>query len=248
MKALIALERLRMLRGRGLWLGLTLSLLIAAFGVAARHASGQLGAVQTSYDLGLSHLLAYLLPYLFCSGLIAEEVSGRTLGFLVSRPVPRRNIILSKWLVGAGTSSAVLAMAALVLHVGSYATLPSELVTAFPTMLLTVLSLSLQVSCYAALSLVYGALIPSAASALFAFHLLFLEAGLSLAPGPLRLLSMAHHSAELAGLPRHGILSESVRSLPNFAHIGALVVMLAGLLFAATSLFGSSEYRASEHD
>jgi len=248
MRALIALERLRIMRGKSLWLGLTLSVLIAGFGIAGRHASGQIGALETSYDLGLAHLLAYLLPYLFCSGLIAEEVSGRTLGFLVSRPVSRRQIVLSKWIVGSAASSAVLATAGLLLHVGSYITEPLALLSALPSMLVTMCALSLQASAYAALSLLYGALAPSAASALFAFHLLFLEAALSLAPGPLRLLSMAHHSAELAGLPRHGVLSESVRTLPSFVHLGALLTMLTVLMVAATTLFASSEYRASEHD
>ncbi len=248
MNVLIALERLRLQRGSSLWLGFALALLIGVAGVVARYASGQLSAIETSLDLGLSHLLAYLLPYLFCSGMIAEEVSGRTLGFLTSRPVPRARVLIAKWVVGTGACAAVLLAACLLLHVGGRLTEPAQVVTAFPQILGTWCALVLQTGIYAGLGLLYGALMPSAAAALFAFHLLFLEAALSLAPGPLRLLSFAHHSAELAGLPRHGLLSESVRMLPGFVHVGVLLVVSAGVLGAGVFVFRRSEYRASEHD
>ncbi len=248
MNALIALERLRIQRGSSLWLGFALAALIASAGVAARYASGQSGAIETSIDLGLSHLLAYLLPYLFCSGMIAEEVSARTLGFLTSRPVPRAQIVIGKWIVGTAACAAVLLAACLVLHIGGTITQPSELARALPHTLGTWCALVLQTGVYAALGLFYGALAPSAAAALLAFHLLFLEAALSLAPGPLRLLSLAHHSAELADLPRHGIMSESVRMLPGFAHALVLCFVIAALLATAIAIFKRSEYRASEHD
>lgn len=248
MNALIALERLRLMRGRSVWIGLVLALLIAITGVASRYASGQLGALETSVDLGLSHLLAYLVPYLFCAGMLSEEVNGRTLNYLTSRPVPRSRILVAKWMVGSAASAGVLLAACLVLHVGGYLLAPGELFAALPSTLVTFVALALQAAAYAALALFYGALAPSAASALFAFHLLLAEAAMSLAPGPLRLLSLAHHSAELAGLPRHGVLSESVRSLPSWGHLTILIVITGSILAAACSTFSRSEYRESGLD
>ncbi len=248
MNALLALERLRLVRGHSLWLGLALALLIALTGVASRYASHQVSALETSFDLGLSHLLAYLLPYLFCTGMLSEEVNGRTLSYLTSRPVSRSSILLAKWSIGSAACAFVLLAACLALHVGGHLLEPSELFSALPSTLVTFVALALQASAYAAIGLFYGALAPSAASALFAFHLLLAEAALSLAPGPLRLVSLAHHSAELAGLPRHGVLSESVRSLPAWAHLAVLVVVTVAVLAAACSTFSRSEYRESGLD
>ncbi len=248
MRALLALERLRLMRGRSLWLGLGLGLLTAAFGVTARHVSGQPGAIETSYDLGLSHLLAYLLPYLFCTGMIAEEVGGRTLGYLTSRPVARSHILIAKWAVAAGASAGVLIATSLTLHLGGFILAPGELVARVPALLTTAGALGLQAAAYAALGLFYGVLAPSAASALFAFHLLLVEATLSLAPGPLRLLSLAHHAAELAGLPRHGVLSEGVRDLHPAVHVAVLCAGCGLWLALGCATFAQTEYHESDND
>lgn len=248
MRALLALERLRLMRGRSLWLGLGLGLLIAAFGVWARHASGEPQAIEKSYDLGLSHLLAYLLPYLFSTGMIAEEVRGRTLGYLTSRPVARSQILIAKWAVAAGASAGVLSATCLILHLGCFALDPGELIARLPTLFTTAGALALQAAAYAALGLCYGVVAPRAASALFAFHLLLVEATLSLAPGSLRLLSLAHHAAELAGLPRHGAMTESVRDLPPAAHVAVLCAGCCLWLALGCARFAHAEYHAGGSD
>ncbi|MEZ4246945.1 MAG: hypothetical protein R3B99_01690 [Polyangiales bacterium] len=117
----------RLVRGRKLRLAMVATSLVVFSVVAARYASQRDGvgaeraqelaedAMKNGLGWGFFKLLCFLLPFLFTSGAIAEEVEGRTFAFVSSRPVSRPAIAVG-WAAGAVLSVALLAGSAILLH------------------------------------------------------------------------------------------------------------------------------------
>ena len=115
--AIARLTFLRIVRGRKLWVAGVAALVVVAFPAIialsqdepdreALHEAVK-GAVEGGVDWGVFRLLVFLLPILFTSGTIGEEVEGRTLHFLAMRPLPRASIALGKYAVGLVAGLAV---------------------------------------------------------------------------------------------------------------------------------------------
>jgi ABC-type Na+ efflux pump permease subunit len=110
MVAIASLTWRRLLRGRSLWVAGIIALLPVAFGIVLRTQGPRHDVVD---DLLLFQLLVLaVLPPMFISSSIGEEIEDRTMTYLWSRPIPRWTVVIGKLLA--------LAPIAMVLVVGSW--------------------------------------------------------------------------------------------------------------------------------
>jgi hypothetical protein len=205
--AVARLAMLRTLRGRKLIVALAATVVVIAFpGVVALLGTDTEAAevVKGGIDWGFFRLLVFLLPILFTSGAIGEEVEARTLHFLAMRPVSRASIALGKYLVAAGAGLAVLWTGLILLHILGYATTPTAMIDQIPVTARAGGAASLLLLAYSGICLLWGALVPEAAGMVAVVWLGFLEWFVALLPGVIRFLSLNHFARELGGIERAG--------------------------------------------
>lgn len=246
------LQLKRFSRGKKLRLAVVALVLVVAGIITARYlgedtdAETVAKAVHNGLERGFLRLLVYLLPFLFASGVIAEEVEGRTLGFLTARPVSRWALGAGKYFASIALAVPLLAIGILVVHVACFATLPGSLVDEFPKTLRVMGAVSLLACCYAAFCMLWGAIAVEAAGIVATLHLAVLEFGMSLVPGPIRLLSMNYIASQLAGFKTTGLFADIT---PSVAPLTAGIVLgIVTLLFFGLSLLAvaTSEFRFSK--
>jgi ABC-type transport system involved in multi-copper enzyme maturation permease subunit len=200
---LIAALSLRRAR-RGRLLGL-LAILFALPAVAsiASWSADQDGGLF--FDTALRAILRFLVPIalaLQASATIAEEVQGRTISYLFSRPIPRWTVPLGKWLAtvaaNALLTSASVVATYLVCMGGASLSEISRLALGLVGGLLAVLH-------YAAVAAAFGSLAPRSPLAAMTIYLLLVDVGLGFVPGAFKTVSMGIHLTVIAGLYRpHG--------------------------------------------
>ena len=195
------LQALRLLRGAKLKLALAATLpMVAAVGIAANLGDDALDTLRSGYRLALFGLLGYLLPFLFASGAISEEVESRTFTYLASRPASRLGMVFGKWLTGVAFSATLLGGAAILMHISALASSPTLFVDELALLGRTIGALTLLSAGYCALTMFFGALIPSAAGLVGGLYLAIIEfITATLGPGHLPLLTLHHHTLLLSG-------------------------------------------------
>ncbi len=244
----------RLVRNKKLRLGVVSCALVIFAIVAARYSSErEVGAdratelateaIRSGFQWGYFKLLVFLLPFLFTSSAIAEEIEGRTFAFLTTRPVSRVAITLGKFAAGATLTLGLVLGGGLLLHMIGYATDPTALVESFGQTLHILGALTLLVFAYCSMCIFWGAVLPEAAgmvSALYLAVIEFLAAGL---PGVFRFISMNYLAQQIAGFPPGGLMAQSAPTIS--ASIAAPVIAGVGLLFLlfATVTVQISEYR-----
>lgn len=244
----------RLVRGRKLRLGLISSALVVFAVVAARYASQRdvgadraqelaVEAVENGFGWGFFKLLAFLLPFLFTSGAIAEEVEGRTFAYVASRPVSRPALALAKWAAGATLSVALLVGSGLLMHLVALATDPAALVDAFPATLKALGALALLGVCYSAICMLWGALVPEAAGIVSGLYLGIVEWLLSFAPGSVRWASMNYLGRQIAGLEPGGLFPEIAPEIDPLLGAGVIGGVTLLFLFFSLLVVQLSEYR-----
>ncbi len=228
---------IRAVRGRKLRLGVVATLLVVVAAVTARYLADEAtpaDVVRTAVRLGFFWMLAFLLPFLFASGAIAEEVEGRTLTYLAMRPSGRVALTLGKFLVAWSFSAGLLAVGVLLLHVGAYATEPSAMIEELGDTFRYIGALTLLALCYTAICLFWGALVVEASGLISTLHLASLEFVFGFLPGVARFLSMNFFCQELAGLPRGGFGADWVPEISLWVSGG--VVSVVTLMFLGFSI------------
>jgi hypothetical protein len=221
----------RTVRGRKLRLGAIATGLVVVAAVASRHLADEAEpaeVVRTAVRLGFFWMLAFLLPFLFASGAVAEEVENRTLTFLATRPAGRVALTMGKLLVAWTFSAGLLAAGVLLVHVGAYATTPSEMIDELGSTMRYVGALTLLAACYCAICLFWGALVVEASGLISTLHLASLEFVFGFLPGVARFLSMNYFCQQLAGLPRGGFGADWVPDLS----LGVCAAIVAGVTLA----------------
>jgi hypothetical protein len=232
--AVLRLSWTRLVRGRKLRLGIVATVLVVVAAIAARYAADEADpadVVEAGVRVGFFGLLVYLLPFLFNSGSIAEDVEARTFPYLAMRPAGRIAIAIGKYLAGAGMSVILLAAGMLVLHVGSFVSDPTPMMDEMPDTLRAIGAISLLALCYSAICLFWGSLVVEAGGWLSTLHLATLEFAFSWLPSFMRFASMNYLAAQLAGLPKGGFFPEWVPDVEIW--ICGVVVGAVTLLFLA---------------
>lgn len=203
----------RLLRGNRVWAAAIAVALVDIAAIGTHFAKPDMETLEIFQDgirYGYFSLLVFLVPFLITTGMIAEEVEGRTLTYLLVRPIPRAALALGKFLAGSLASIACLAGGLFVLHLGLFALEPALLVEELPATMRILGSLALLALLYGAVCAFWGALVPEGATVVSTVFLGFFEFFFSGLPGTFRYVSMNHWASDLAGLERGGLLPESV--------------------------------------
>ena len=235
----------RLLRGRKLRFALIALVLVVGATLTARYVvdpeDPQL-LVRDAIRTGFFGLLAYLLPFLFNYGAIAEEVETRTLPYLLLRPTGRFGLTLGKYLSGATLSFALLAVGVLVLHAGAYATEPSAMIESIDETLRMIGALALLTLCYSAICLFWGALITEASGLMSTLHLGALEFALGMMPFAIRFVSMNYWATQIAGLPKGGFLPDTVPDVETWIAVVVVTVVTVLFLGGASLVVRTSQF------
>ncbi len=245
--AVAHLEWLRLSYSKHVPLSLVAISIVIAVAAVARYAFG--AAPTTVYEnvasTGFFGMLGYLIPFLFASSTISEEVVGRTLPFLTSRPVPRWTILLGKLLVTSLGASSLLFVSMLITYGVIFATQGQSLLTHLPLALQQATSLSLLATCYCAMCLFWGSVAVEAAGVATAVYLATVEFGAGyILPGAAKLVSFNTHARKLANLPDNGFFAHAVL-LPDVPQwVWAATLLAGGLIFGlmAAWVFQWREY------
>jgi len=244
--AVVRLQWRRQLRSKKVPLGIIAVVLILAGIIATRYAASSvdpLKVIRGGFRLGFFDLLVFLVPFLFTSGAIAEEVESRTFPFLVSRPVGRSAIALGKYLAGVGVSAGLLVAGVIILHVGCFLTEPTLLVEQLGQSARMAGAVVLVAACYGAICMFWGALATEASGIVSTLYLAVIEFGFSFVPGPIRFVSMNYLASQVAGIDKGGLFPDMVPDV----HPGICAGVVAGVtllfLYFATLVVQNSEYR-----
>lgn len=243
--SMIRLTFLRTLRGRKLRVAAVAAFVVILFPAVValvKHDGEPVTIVSGGIDWGFFRLLVFLLPLLFASGAVGEEVEARTLHFLAMRPVSRASIALGKYVVGTGAALAILWAGVVLLHGIGYAATPSSMIDQLGATMRAGGAASLLLVTYCAIALFWSTLVPEAGGLLTVVWLGFVEWFGMLLPGVLRFASMSHFARELGGLPRAGwdpveLMGQTVVSVPDVElWICAVVVVSEWLVFLGLAL------------
>jgi ABC-type transport system involved in multi-copper enzyme maturation permease subunit len=251
--AVFRMQATRTLRGKKLRLAIVALGVVLAGALAARYllrdpdAERLAAAVKNDIDYGFLHLLVYLLPFLFASGSIAEEVEGRTLAYVVARPVSRLALVLGKYLCAVAFVVPLLVGGILLLHAGALVTSPAQLGELLPGTLRAAGATALLACAYVALCMFWGTLAVEAAGIVSTLYLAVVEFGFSLVPGIFRCLSLNYLAQQLAGMDKGGpalFLEITPDVAPAVAGpvLGGATFLFLALAWAATA---GNEFRFS---
>lgn len=199
---------------------------------------------QSIVSAGYFGLLVYLLPFLFAAGAVSEEVEGRTLPFLVTRPVRRWVTLAGKFLVASITATGLLWCSLLAFHIAVFAPGGTEIFSRLPTTLQHAGALSILLWAYCAICMFWGSAVVGASGIACTMYLAIIEFGVgTVMPGPGRLISLNTHARSLGNLPESGLFaSETTPALPWWG--SALTITVVGVAFAclAALVFERREY------
>ncbi len=244
--AVFRLQWRRLVRGKKLRLGIVSVVLVLSAVLAARWATPNAkptDVVQMGILWGFFRLLAFLVPFLFTAGAIAEDVESRTFAYLAVRPVGRFALTAGKYMAGTAMAVALLVVGLVVLHVGAFLTTPTPMIDQLSHTARAAGALSLLAAFYGALCMFWGAAVPEAAGIVSALYLAAIEFAFAFLPSVFRFISMNYLAQQIAGLPKGGILPQSVPEVPVWAAIVAVAAMALVFLSLAALVVQLSEYR-----
>lgn len=187
-------------RGRGVWLALALlALALAAAGVTLATGYGGISFYKDTLEL----LLRYLTPFimaLLASHAVAEEVQGKTITYLFSRPIPRWALPVGKYLGSVCIATPLLCLALILVYVIGLLGYPDEIMAELPSLLKGLGAVCLGVVLFGAVATAFGTMIVGHPFVVNMIYLLVAEVGISLIPGWTKLASMTVHLRAVAGI------------------------------------------------
>jgi ABC-type transport system involved in multi-copper enzyme maturation permease subunit len=244
LRLLAGLSLRRARRGRLLWLSAAvLALPVLAAGLALL--SGQGGA--SFFEKLLEALLCYLAPFIMAvnaSATVAEEVQGKTITYLFSRPVPRWTLPVGKYLGNLIVNALLLLSAVAFAYLLSMLGEGRDFFRELPRLGAGLLAMLLAAVLYASVASAFGAMATSYPFVATILFVLVVEVGFSFIPGWFKVVAMTTHLRVMAGLyhPSQSLfLSDPRLSWP--ISLPVLLVMSGLWLVVTISWVSSTEYR-----
>lgn len=212
--------------------------------------SGNAGAsfFDTLVDLYLRYLIALVLA-LHASTSVAEEVQGKTITYLWSRPIPRWALPLGKYLSTVAVNAGLLLVSLCACYAVMLLGDPYALLDAIGKLARTGVAILLATAYFGALAAAFGAMVSSFPSALMMIYVLALEVGFSFVPGWIKTVSMTVHLRAIAGtyVPEHSLLVNDPQLTPAVS-LPVVVVVTTVWLVIALSIAAGSEYRVADRE
>lgn len=205
------------------------------------------GNIIVSFGL---QFLVLILALFYGTSVVSEEVEGKTLTYLTTRPLPKRAIVLGKY----GAFVLVLMMFVLVSTLAAFFILVADRLDygqAWAFLGKSLAALSLGVVCYTAFFTLVGTFLKK--SVLFGFFFAFgWENIVQYLPGSTQKFTIMHYLKSLlpaVGETGSGVLSFLMFRLepsPAGTAVAALLVLTAIFLTAAVRIFSRKEYLFDE--
>ncbi len=248
MRAVLRFEWRRARASRRIWLAIAVGVLVLFCIGATRYAvagSDPVAVFRAGLRWGGFRLMVFVLPFLFATGIVSEEVEHRTMVYLTTRPVSRLGLGLGKFLVASAFTGGFTVAFILLLHVICFATAPTPMVgeLAF-TLKACAVALALSMS-YCGVCFAASACVPGAPGVISAIYLGGFEFAASFAPGIIRMISSNFHAQEVLGYEAAGILPESVPSVSVTASVAVLFIPLTLGLMAGLWGLISAEFEGN---
>lgn len=178
------LTLLRLRRGRGAWIGGAIALLPIAFAISVSRTR------VLHYTFSVELLVLAVVAALFLASSIGEEIEGRTITYLSSRPLPRWTILIGKLIAFAPIVLAMVVVSWIVAVRLGLGQLPP---------LRSVIGLGIGSLAVCAIVAGIAAVVPSYSMPL-AIVYLGVDFVVGQIPASLQLLSITHQTTALAGI------------------------------------------------
>jgi ABC-type transport system involved in multi-copper enzyme maturation permease subunit len=246
-RLLAALSLRRARRGKLVWLTVAILALPVAAAILAL-VTGNGG--RPFFDKLLEVLLRYLAPFimaLHASATVAEEVQGRTITYLFSRPVARWTLPVGKYLGNLAVNATLLVVATALIYLGAMLGEGADLGRELPALGRGLCAVALAALHFGALASAFGAMATSFPFVATLIYVLIVEVGFAFVPGWFKVTAMTVHLRAIAGLYRPELgtfLSDPQLPLP--VSLAVVLVVSAGWLGIAVSWVGSTEYRTDK--
>ena len=223
------------------------------------------GYVLYTYSFWLVNYFILLLALFFGTSVVAEEIEGKTLTYLFTRPVPKPAILLGKaaatWTTGALLLGPMLLLTYTLLTLGdgilaeyvlnagiikselTYSGNPASFLTHLPTLIGDLMLTLAALAVYIAIFTFVGAFFNK--PVLWGIALAFgWESWVAYVPGPTRKLTVMHYMQSLTSHASGRNIGVSVlgQNTPTGESIMALVVIFALFTFLALWTFSHREY------
>jgi ABC-type transport system involved in multi-copper enzyme maturation permease subunit len=182
----------RLFRGRAVWVSVIIAALpmVFAFAIRAQRADGTKSNFADDV-LAFEMLLLAIVPAMFVSSSIGDDIEDRTTTYLWSRPVPRWSVIVGKLLALAPLSALVIAASYVsAVYVGNRA-MPSVQTT-------VAVAAGTIVVCFACAGI--ATLVPKHGMPLTIAYMLFFDLPVGLMPISLAKLSITYQLRVLGGI------------------------------------------------
>jgi ABC-type transport system involved in multi-copper enzyme maturation permease subunit len=120
---------------------------------------GGVGFVRLLTELWFPRINLLVALFVGC-GALGEEIDGRTVPYLLTRPVPRTALVIGRWLVAAFTASSLLGAGYVVLYVATVAPMGGDaLLVDLPILGHALVGMALSMLAYCAVFMLFAVLI-----------------------------------------------------------------------------------------
>jgi len=205
-----ALTVRRLLRGRALWVCLTIALLPVAFAALMQSR----GPHNLTDAFVIELLVIGVLPAAFVAASIGEEIEDRTTTYLWSRPLARWTVIIGK-LIGLAPVSVVLVLSS---WIGAV-----QLMTGHPPGSDTILALAVTTLAVSMVSAGISTLVPKHGMALTIVYMLFFDLPVGEIPASIQTASVTHQAQVMAHLEHTTSASSAAAAMLTIAGLWLLV-------------------------
>ena len=183
-----------------MWLAVVLLLLAAASAlVTLATGYGGIAFFKSTLELFVRYLTPFIMA-LLASHAVAEEVQGKTITYLFSRPIPRWALPVGKYLGSLCIAVPLLSVGLILVYVIGLLGYPGEILEELPSLLRGLVALCLGAVLFGAVATAFGTMITGHPFVVNLIYLLVAEMGVPLIPGWTKAASMTVHLRAVAGI------------------------------------------------
>ncbi len=238
----MAVRRAR--RGRVVWMAMVmLALAVVAALITLATDYGGIAFFKSTLELFVRYLTPFIMA-LLASQAVAEEVQGKTITYLFSRPMPRWVLPLGKYLSSLVIAVPLLCVALTLVYVIGLLGYPDEIAAELPALARGLAAVCLGAVLFGAVSTAFGTMITGYPFVVNLIFLLVVEGGLALVPGWTKIVAMTVHLRAVAGIyTAEQTLTISDPELTMMVSAPVVLAMTAVWIGFAVGWVSASEYR-----